>query len=244
MTSSVCARRSLGYTRRRLPARARSTLLLLACLAAPSAIARAEGSDAREAIARALQFTVTIEGGDTYGSGILVDPAQGLVLTAWHVVEEMQSPTVTFADGATTAGKVVESDRVLDLALVKIAPQPERPVPAVGDALALRPGDELYAVGCPRHLAFTVSRGIVSFVGRKMDGVRWLQSDLPINDGNSGGPVVNARGELVGVMSFILRRGQGLSFALPINYSVDKWQCLAALVRDPSYRERFRSWCK
>ncbi len=229
---------------------ARTFVCSLVCFLAASASASpsptsSPTTDPRDAVARALAFTVTIEGGDTYGSGVLVDPAAGLVLTAQHVIADMHNPLVTFADGASLPAKVVESDRVLDLALLAIAPQSTRPAPAVGDALALRPGDELYAVGCPRHLAFTVSRGIVSFVGRRMDGVRWLQSDLPINDGNSGGPVVNARGELVGVMSFILRRGQGLSFALPINYPIEKWQKLTALLHDAAaYVGRFRDWLR
>jgi S1-C subfamily serine protease len=60
-----------------------------------------------------------------------------------------------------------------------------------------------------------VSRGIVSYVGRQMEGARYLQVDMNINDGNSGGPVVSASGEIVGMMSFIYRRSSGLSFALP-----------------------------
>jgi S1-C subfamily serine protease len=75
-----------------------------------------------------------------------------------------------------------------------------------------------------------------------MDGARYLQTDLPINDGNSGGPVVNARGELVGLMSFILRRAQGLSFALPANYAVERFTKIAAPHGDPSYLARFRRW--
>jgi serine protease Do len=172
-----------------------------------------------DGIARALEFTVTIEGSGVYGAGVLVAPSDGLVLTNWHVVQAMSAPRITFSDGAQEPGQVVEHDEQLDLALVHIAPQKRRPAPTFGDAAQLRPGEELYAIGNPRHLGFTVSRGIVSFVGRPVEGVKYVQTDLPINEGNSGGPLVNARGELFGVMSFVLKRAQGLSFALPASYA-------------------------
>src|SRR5204863_177219 len=82
-------------------------------------------------------------------------------------------------------------------------------------------------------LGFTVSRGIVSYVNRELDGARWLQTDLPINDGNSGGPVINARGELVGMMSFILRGAQGMSFALPVNVAMGRFRQLGQVGGGP-----------
>ena len=109
------------------------------------------------------------------------------------------------------------SDVKRDLAIVQ-APGlvfPDMPPPRLGDASHLRPGDEVFAVGMPRKLAFTLSRGIVSFVARELEGTAFLQVDMNINDGNSGGPVVDSTGEVVGVMSFIYRRAQGLSFAVP-----------------------------
>ena len=165
---------------------------------------------------------MTLDGSGVYGSGVLVAPEDGLVLTNYHVVEGMTDPRVTFDDGRVVAGKVVELDRALDLALLQVPPQ-KGAAPVWGDMAAIRPGDEVYAVGCPRRLAFTVSRGIVSFVDRLIEGTRYLQTDLPINDGNSGGPVVNERGELVGLMTFVYRRAQGLSFALPIHYAAERF---------------------
>jgi S1-C subfamily serine protease len=201
----------------------------------------AAATDVRDAVAHALEFTVTIEADGVYGAGILVAPSEGLVLTAHHVIEEMHTPIVTFIDGKSAPARILESDRVLDVALLQVPPQ-QRAAPVLGDAIALRPGEEVYAVGYPRKLGFTVSRGIVSYVGRYMDGARYLQTDLPINDGNSGGPVVNARGELVGMMSFILRRAQGISFALPANYAPHRFPRLAALAGDAGYLTRFRHW--
>jgi S1-C subfamily serine protease len=176
-------------------------------------------------IARALAFTVVIEGSGIYGAGALVAPARGLVLTNYHVVQNMTAPRVTFSDGAQAAGQVIDFDPKLDLALVKIPPQ-RRPGPVFAEAGGIQPGEELYAIGNPRHLGFSVARGIVSFVDRQVEGVKYLQTDLPINEGNSGGPLVNARGELVGVMTFVLKRAQGLSFALPASYAPSRFTML------------------
>ncbi len=194
------------------------TLLLLSLIAPLHGVAQAAPS-IQDGIAGALDYTVTLDGDGVYGAGVLIDPVAGLVVTNWHVVEDMKSPRASFRDGSSTAARVIDFDRDLDLALLRIAPQKNRAAPAWGEADKLRPGDELYAIGAPRHLAFTVSRGIVSFVGRAFEGTRYVQTDLPINDGNSGGPVVNARGELVGLMTFVYKRAQGLSFALPIAYA-------------------------
>lgn len=208
----------------------------------PRAVAPPPAPDPRDAVARALAVAVTVEGDGVYGAGILVDPPAGLVLTAHHVVAEMRAPRVSFLDGASASARVIDSDATLDLALLEIGPQPGRTAPLLGDPTALRPGDPLYAVGCPRHLPFSVSRGILSFAGRSLDGARYLQTDLAINDGNSGGPVVDARGQLVAMTSFIYRRAEGLAFALPVAYAVERFPSLARLAQGGEAQERFRRW--
>lgn len=197
------------------------TLFALCILTALGSLGWA--GEPQDGLQRALAYTVTLEGNGIYGSGVLLSPEGGLVVTNQHVVAEMPAPRVKFYDGTVVTARVLEVDRVLDLALLEVPPQKRAP-PVVGDSDALRPGDDIYAIGNPRHLGFTVSRGIVSFVGRPLDGVRYLQTDLPINDGNSGGPVVNRKGELVGVMSFVLKHSQGLSFALPLRYAAERFQ--------------------
>jgi len=79
------------------------------------------------------------------------------------------------------------------------------------------------AVGSPRKMYFSVSRGMVSFPNRFLDGVEYIQTDLPINVGNSGGPLVDDEGNVVGIVSFILRDSQGISFALPIDRAVARF---------------------
>ena len=199
-------------------------------------------SSAEDIVDRALRQTVLIEGDGSYGSGIVLVPRRGLILTNWHVVEEMKAPKVTFFDGKSGPAKVVDSDKALDLALLQ-GPATDAPAPEIGDAIDLRAAQPLYAIGSPRKLGFTVSRGIVSYVGRNMDGARFIQTDLPINEGNSGGPVITAHGMVVGVMSFILRRSTGLAFALPINYAIERFSGrLPELAAKHAYLDRFKSW--
>lgn len=182
--------------------------------AAPITTAHA---DPIAAVAGALRVSVMIEGAGVYGAGILIDPARGRVLTNHHVVQDMHMPRVAAYDGRTGIGVVLAVDKARDIAILSVPAlvTPGLAAPRMGDAGHLQPGEEVFAVGMPRKLPFTVSRGVVSFVGREMDGARYLQVDMNINDGNSGGPVVSASGEVVGIMSFIYRRSQGLSFALP-----------------------------
>jgi S1-C subfamily serine protease len=195
-----------------------------------------------EVVERALRQTVYLDGDGVYGSGIIVLPRRGLILTNWHVIEEMRSPRVVYHDGHAASARVLEVDKALDLALLE-GPAVDAPPLALGDALDLRPAQPLYAIGSPRKLGFTVCRGIVSYVGRLMDGMRYIQTDLPINEGNSGGPVITARGDVVGIMTFILRRSNGLAFALPINYAIERFSGrLAELSVTPTYLSRFKTW--
>jgi S1-C subfamily serine protease len=201
------------------------------------------GAPDRSAIRRAIEATVTIQGEGVYGAGVLLAPAAGLILTAEHVVSDMAAPLVTFRHGRTARATVVETDHTLDLALLQVPAQPGRPAAVLGDATRLAAADEVFAVGNPRRLGFTLSRGIVSHVGRPMEGARYVQTDLPINDGNSGGPVLDQRGEVVATMSFILRRAQGLAFALPINYALQRFASrLPPRADQAAYFARFQRW--
>src|SRR5262249_24582327 len=129
----------------------------------------------------ALHAAVMIEGDSIYGAGVLIDPHRGLVLTSHHVVQDMHTILLTGYSGRTSTGTVLAKDTQRDLALVQ-APglvSPDAP-PRLGDAKHLRPGDEVFAVGMPRKLAFTLSRGIVSYVGRELEGTGYLQVDMNI----------------------------------------------------------------
>lgn len=159
------------------------------------------------------------------GSGFVVDAARGHVLTNAHVIDGVQDILVTAADGRSATAEVLGADRESDLALLHID-MPDLHEVRFGDSRAMQTGDEVYAFGNPLGLSGSVSRGIVSAVER--DGVvlneaRYpglLQTDAVISPGSSGGPLVNARGEVVGVNAAIATRtGQfdGVGFAIPVH---------------------------
>lgn len=157
------------------------------------------------------------------GSGFVVDAAKGYVLTNAHVVDGAQRIRVTLADGRETQGKVLGSDSESDLAVLQID-EPNLFEVHFGDSKAVRTGDEVYAFGNPLGLSGSVSRGIISAVNRNgvvLHDARYpglLQTDAAISPGSSGGPLVNTRGEVVGVNSAIATtNGQfdGVGFAIP-----------------------------
>ncbi|MEY2937342.1 MAG: hypothetical protein RL033_8091 [Pseudomonadota bacterium] len=173
--------------------------------------------------ARAQSWTAAVRADLNYGAGIVIDRS-GLVLTNQHVVENTRAITVTPFGGTATKAEVVDSDPVLDLALLRVElPSPLADAAVLGSAATLGVGDDVLAVGSPRKMFFSVSRGMVSFPQRPLDGVSYIQTDLPINEGNSGGPLVDREGRVVGVVSFILKESQGLSFALPIDRALTRF---------------------
>lgn len=169
---------------------------------------------------RSQASTVAIRNGLRYGAGVVLPG--GLVLTSWHVVEDHTELRVITRSGENGRAVVVDHDETIDLAILKMQGV-SAPAAEVGTTETLTAGDEVLAVGSPRKMYFSVSRGIVSFVGRPIEGVSYLQTDLPINSGNSGGPLFDRDGRLVGIVSFILRNSQGVSFAIPIDYALDRF---------------------
>lgn len=174
-----------------------------------------------EVAARAQSWTVAVRADQSYGAGVAVDHA-GFVLTNLHVVDGAKAITVTPFGADPINAEVLDTDRELDLALLRL-PTPLSKAATVGHSDALGVGDEVMAVGSPRKMYFSVSRGMVSFPNRFLDGVEYIQTDLPINVGNSGGPLVDDQGNVVGIVSFILRDSQGISFALPIDRAVARF---------------------
>ncbi len=153
------------------------------------------------------------------GSGFILSP-DGYILTNNHVVSRAEEIEVILQNGDRYGASIVGKDPKTDLALLKI--EAEKPLPAVrmGDSSALEIGDRVLAIGNPFGLGHTVTTGIVSAKGRAL-GIgqydNFIQTDAAINPGNSGGPLFNFAGEVVGINTAIIARGQGLGFAIPIN---------------------------
>jgi S1-C subfamily serine protease len=158
------------------------------------------------------------------GSGVTVTP-DGYALTNHHVIEDATAIEVTLPDGRTVIADLVGEDPATDLAVLKVS-TPERSTHLdLGDSNALRVGDFVIAIGAPFGLARTVTAGIVSALGRTLDGQGAgarkiegvVQTDAPLNPGNSGGPLVSAEGKVVGINTAVVHAAQGLSFAVPAN---------------------------
>ncbi len=163
------------------------------------------------------------------GAGIIID-REGHVLTNYHVVEGADEVTVKLWNGSVVRGSVVGFDHGNDLAVIRSSVQPQRLTPArFGDSDAVRVGETVFAIGNPFSFDFTVTSGIVSGVGREsgqnssgrsIRGV--IQIDAAVNPGNSGGPLFNARGEVIGVNTAIHNPTQqrvfvGVGLAVPSN---------------------------
>jgi len=156
------------------------------------------------------------------GSGFLIS-ADGYVMTNHHVVEGADEITVTLPDKREFKGRVVGSDQRSDVALVKIEGS-GLPTSKIGDPARLKVGEWVIAIGSPFGLQNTVTAGIVSAKGRETgELLPFIQTDAAVNPGNSGGPLINMRGEVVGVNSQIFTTSgayAGISFAIPIDEAI------------------------
>jgi Do/DeqQ family serine protease len=156
------------------------------------------------------------------GSGVIVRP-DGYILTNHHVVGGAEQVAVEMTDGRSLEAKVVGTDEATDLAVLKVEGT-NLPTLALGDSDAVRVGDVVLAVGNPLNIGQTVTMGIVSAKGRATGSGEsfedFIQTDAPINQGNSGGALVSTRGELIGINSQILTPSGGnigIGFAIPAN---------------------------
>jgi serine protease Do len=156
------------------------------------------------------------------GSGFITT-ADGQVITNAHVVADADTVTVVLKDGQSYPGRMVGSDSISDLAVVKINANNLPTIP-LGDSNALVPGQLAIAIGNPLGLSNTVTQGIISATERSVAEVgipdkrlAFLQTDAAINPGNSGGPLLNSAGQVIGVNTAIIQGAQGIGFAIPIN---------------------------
>ncbi|MBX3273934.1 MAG: trypsin-like peptidase domain-containing protein [Sandaracinaceae bacterium] len=183
---------------------------------------------------------VGVRAGTGQGTGWIATDA-GLVVTNAHVVGYADLVELRDADERRVQGKVVFVDVARDLAFVTPRERLGGPALRVGDSALVYPGQPVLAFGHPLGLSYTLTRGVISAIGREVNGVRYLQTDAAVNPGNSGGPLVDERGDVIGVSTFVRANAQNLGFALPTAaFAADLAEHagpLAALfTRKPSYR--------
>ncbi len=160
------------------------------------------------------------------GSGFIISK-DGYILTNHHVITGASEVTIKLTDRREFKAKVIGSDEQYDVALLKIDAK-NLPTVRIGDSSSLKPGQWVVAIGSPFGLDHSVTAGIVSALGRSTSDdqryVPFIQTDVPINQGNSGGPLLNTRGEVIGINSQIFSASggyMGISFAIPINLAIN-----------------------
>jgi serine protease Do len=171
-----------------------------------------------------VQIAVNLNRGQGVGTGVVLD-AEGLILTNWHVVEDAVTITVAFEDGSIAEAELFRRDPQLDLAIVRVEGQTGLKPAIFGDSDALRIGEDVVAIGHALGLRGgpTVSKGVVSALDRTIVGeaggdlTGLVQTDAAINEGNSGGPLVNMFGEVVGINTSKINIGDRIGFAININ---------------------------
>jgi len=152
------------------------------------------------------------------GSGFIINK-NGYILTNEHVIGSADKIKVTLKDGRSFNAKVIGSDAMLDLAVIKIDAG-SLPIVKLGNSEKLRPGQWVIAIGNPYQFSNTVTAGIISALGRDLEDIgkhQLIQTDAAINPGNSGGPLINLAGEVIGVNVAIAAGAHGIGFAIPIN---------------------------
>ncbi len=156
------------------------------------------------------------------GSGFIID-ASGYIITNNHVVDDAEEISVTLSDNSKYKAKIIGRDKKTDLALLKVEAKKDLPFVPLGDSDSMRVGDWVIAIGNPFGLGGSVTQGIISARQRSINSGPFddfLQTDAPINRGNSGGPLFNTKGEVIGINTAIFSPGMGggsvgIGFAIP-----------------------------
>jgi len=177
---------------------------------------------------------VKVQSDASSGTGFVIS-SQGHILTCAHVLVGDRTQVIS-EHGDRSAVEILGKDETIDLAILRAESISESPL-TFADPTTINEGQTVYALGHPLGLDFTISRGIISNRQRMRGGISLVQTDVSLNPGNSGGPVVNERGEIIGVASQVLEGGQGLGFAIALQHIF----AFAAQMRVPTTKvQQFR----
>lgn len=150
------------------------------------------------------------------GSGFSIK--ENLIITNAHVVENNKNVDINLYDGTTIEGKVIKSDFDKDLALIKID-KSLIPLNTNEDKISI--GQEVYAIGAPKDIPYTMTKGIISALDRKIGENTYIQIDASVNSGNSGGPLVDDSGNVIGIITLKINDAEGIGFALKASEMLD-----------------------
>jgi len=186
-------------------------IVLLLFLFSPAC---ATGFDA-EKVSKSVFVIRTIE---SEGSGFAI--GKNCIITNEHVVGNESEVLIKTHDDAFYFGDVVKKDSTIDLAVILVK-NADFPVLRVASDSSIKVGMDVYAMGSPRGFEYTITKGILSSKDREVEGQLYLQTDTPINSGNSGGPLINDKGNVIGVNTWKLADTEGMGFSIPISVVTD-----------------------
>lgn len=171
----------------------------------------------QEIIEKYRKAIIQISAPSGNGTGFYLEE-YNLIITNQHVVGSAMEVAIQGETFPKTISRVWYIDEKHDLAFLEPPAGTKLTVVSLGNYETLKDGDEVVAIGHPYGLNYTATQGVISRVDRIRNGLKYIQIDAAINPGNSGGPLVNMAGDIIGVNSFIIRGGDNLGFALPVNY--------------------------
>jgi len=160
-----------------------------------------------------FQSVVVVYSGNSVGSGFAI--GKDCVITNAHVIKHPGNILLRVYKGGTYGAEVLAKDDRLDIAVLRIKGK-TLPRLQISDYMDLSIGDDLYAVGAPKDMPYTLTKGILSAKERKIDGFSYIQSDASLNPGNSGGPLLNEKGEVIGVNTMKIIDAEGIGLAIPM----------------------------
>ncbi len=208
----------------------------------PSLIRSVNTSDDTDAIGKAVEATVMVITPAGAGSGFIVDRS-GLVVTAYHVLDQdglvMEAEIILNPQSIREkhlTGRVIYGHRKLDLALLWLVDSGSYPAINLGEPSRVRHAQTVYAIGAPKSMPNTLSRGIISNPGAQIRGVECIQTDAAIDGGNSGGPLIDESGNALGVNLWGLGDSDALKFSVPVDYLTDKIRYFLKLGKDKSLK--------
>ncbi len=178
------------------------------------------GEDFSGIVENAIESVVIVRTDINQGTGFIID-SEGYIVTNYHVIEGAKTATIYTYDSTPHTVSLIGSDAELDLSLLKIEGTYEKL--RLDNSDNVQRGDKVIVIGNPLGLEFSVVQGIISAVHREgLNGLEaYIQTDAPLNPGNSGGPLINTNGKVIGIANFKVSGSEGLGFALESNYIKD-----------------------
>ncbi len=158
---------------------------------------------------------VVVKTDKSIGTGFIFDQS-GIVITNAHVIEDTSECEIQMFDKKSYKGKIIESNFDLDIAFIKIETNEKFHKAKVATKKDYKVGDEVFAYGNPFGFEDTVTKGIISALDREINGFNYIQTDVSVNPGNSGGPLIDTKGRIIGINTLKIADASGIGFAIPI----------------------------